>query len=542
MIHDARTYLVKRHIHSRDHIPTRPKRNHEKKEHYVGRIFPEWFGLACLAMLCLCICSLLSEGIKLAMLNDLDRESTGRILSLQQRRKNTTIANGNMDYGKYNQIRGNRKLHGDDVDSRQAPRAPLDVVGNRLRPTHNVPSPHKSGTVDGKSVKSRRILALGGSTTWGAKLESRSEAFPTVLSSLLGPEWETVNVAIRATGASLPSQCVQTMITDAGYANQEFDVILLEYSLNGLQNMQYLVKRLRRRYPKATFVYVDLYALRMSIQDSVNQLLPKDILNQGLKAMEADQKISKMILETPKSNWVWSKPMVNFAKKLYLEAFDIVAQVDGYTYEFPMPQAPADAMQWFGQDFHHLNAAGHQQVARGLLRLLDSLKVEPPSPSCHYCDGTWGKGDICFSWFETGETPRLGIKGGTMLEFAPSKYALHIGKPYGPRATVTFSNPFPESQPIEISYMSWRDPSFYPRFRATLIDETGTSISVNVNPINPVHAQRIYHITVSTPLGWAKPGRNVLTIEPTETKEVPARLIGIIMCGACAEMNYTSAG
>lgn len=523
---------------------------------------PEWLGLLCLAVLSTSITSLLSVGFKQAMLNDsIGQESKGKMRSFAQRIRNATNAFGTAAHDiihSQHHRRGSEKRRVTVVTSNTQggtahsalnvkPLSNEHVVNKRDRSiTHATTTPPQNMKSQKKNTDTqRRILAIGGSTTWGAKLDSRLEAYPAVLSTLMGPGWETVNVAIRATGAALPSQCIQTMVRDAVSEDHDFDIILMEYSLNGLQNLLYLAKRLRRRYPKALIVYVDLYALRMNIHDSVTQAKPRDILKQGLPPREADEAISKLILETPQSNWVWSEPMVNYVKRVYLEALDVVGKVGGFMYGFPMPQTPAEALQWFGHDFHHLSTAGHRHVALGVLRLIQSLKNEH-SPKCRFslkdCDGTWGKGDICFSWFETGKTPHLLIEGGKMLEFAPNKYALHVGGKHDHKAKLSFENPSGESQPIEISYMSWRDPSFYPRFKVTLTDKTGSMTSKIVDPTNPEPSQRIYHITVSTPLGWVKPGWNSMTIEPNDTSEVPARLIGIIMCGACAEMNYTSAG
>jgi len=57
------------------------------------------------------------------------------------------------------------------------------------------------------------ILALGGSVTWGAAISNRYDAYPYLIGNL-HPDSRVDNLAIRATGASYPASCIQSMIEE----------------------------------------------------------------------------------------------------------------------------------------------------------------------------------------------------------------------------------------------------------------------------------------------------------------------------------------
>jgi len=59
----------------------------------------------------------------------------------------------------------------------------------------------------------------------------------------------------------------------------------------------------------------------------------------------------------------------------------------------------------------------------------------------------------------------------------------------------------------------------------------------DVDPLNPDVSQRIYHVLRTVHVGFAEPGKNVLDIEPIESSERALRVTGIVMCGACVEID-----
>ncbi len=98
------------------------------------------------------------------------------------------------------------------------------------------------------------VLSFGSSQTWGAGLKDpRSQAYPFLLGE---PGGHVVNVALRATGADYPSVCLQSMIPHSDWMN--FDVITLEFHPCGDNSFEFLLKRLRDRYPDVIIIFVHL--------------------------------------------------------------------------------------------------------------------------------------------------------------------------------------------------------------------------------------------------------------------------------------------
>ena len=315
------------------------------------------------------------------------------------------------------------------------------------------------------------------------------------------------------------------------------DLILLEYSINGLQGMKLLLKRLQRRFPAARFVYVHLYALRMNVDNAVTGEKPRAILKENIKFVDADARIIDM-LNDPASSWKWSNAMIGDVETVKVRATEMLREVVGAdqarVFTLPIPSDPKAAFEWFGPDFHHLGPVGHSVVAQQVIKLIDSMPP-PQNGVGSLFRGTWGKGDTCFSWYETGQKPAgVDIEGGTMKLFVqPDKWALHIGQEkFGKAATISFPNNQKEAQPFALLHMSWST-GVYPKARISLNGHDDM-----FDPLDPSEKAHVFHVTRTTHLGWALPQtQNVLRIEPVEETQRPLRVLGLVMCGACHEMD-----
>ena len=95
--------------------------------------------------------------------------------------------------------------------------------------------------------KDYRVLAFGTSRTWGSGLRNRSLAYPY----LLNPN--ATNLAIRASGPEVPAMCTYSLVGDEIY-----DVIVFEYFMQADNKLITLVRRLRQRFPKSTFVFLKI--------------------------------------------------------------------------------------------------------------------------------------------------------------------------------------------------------------------------------------------------------------------------------------------
>ena len=409
----------------------------------------------------------------------------------------------------------------------------------------------KLGLFSANSTNARHILSLGGSVTWGSMLESRLETYPHVLAGKLGPEWAVTNLAIRATGAWYASKCIESMIRqDAKVkpgiaADPDFDLILVEYSLNGLQGIHLLVSRLRRRYPRAVFMYIHLWSLRAMVQNTQTKEVWSDIWQRLSNPKDREEAMAKM-MQDPATSWI--EKSIARSDSLGIEASDLMTKIQGHMYKMQRPLYPQKAFEasWFAKDYHHLSAKGHAIVASDLYALLERPDVlSVPVSNLQVQVPSWGQGDQCHSWYETGNTGLVTIRGGNISAFIPpDKWALHIGqdeggKNYGENTTLEFLNNSKRSQPVDLLHMAKGDPSVYPKSTILLKNANGIT-NISLDPLHPIKTARIHHVTHPIRLGQASPGMNTIKVIPDEITEQPLRVTGIIMCAECAEWEKLS--
>jgi len=403
-----------------------------------------------------------------------------------------------------------------------------------------------------------KILSLGGSITWGSKLDSRTHAYPHVITK---SDNVVCNLAVRATGSDYASHCIQSMIEIECLEQHldidiDFDVIFLEYSLNGLENLTLLLNRLRKRYPHATFIYIHLYSPKMMIKDERTGDLPRDIMNRkGLKFREIEDAMVEFLSDGD-ARWVWDDIHLERAIGVKEEASTLISSIGGFIYSFPLQDDPETMFQFFAEDGHHLNAKGHSVVAKGLREILMQISVmtiDGTSMSDHgdlSPSGTWGKGDQCHSWFETGVSP-LEHNGGQLKMFVkPDKYAHEISLGSG-ESSIKFENKSKWPMPLYLIHMVWKE-NVYPKAKVTILSYDSNEVSgarggvevqfdkresIILNPIHPREGMRVWHVSYLSQVGYAQPGRNVVSFECVEKTERPLRITGLAMCGACEEME-----
>ena len=414
----------------------------------------------------------------------------------------------------------------------------------------------------GSKSRSIRILSLGGSITYGSKLESRKKSYPYGIFK----EALVANVAMRATGPEYSSKCIQSMVDEElkgllgplNVDNFQFDVITIEYSLNGLTDINLLLARLKMRYPAAVFVYVHFVSPRMTVRNRETGSRPKDIMEEpDLTFQERDQ-LMRDALSDPDTPWVWDNESIQQSTQAKNRAIQEIQKVGGILWDFPLNDDPREMFHLFANDHHHLNQNGHDFVAKrlqdlilqqGLLiprnarpgsawapKMTGSKPMENmPSPSFEEVTSSWGKGDLCFSWYQDGNSP-LDHSGGVLRRFVkPDKFAHEISRRNG-TSSISFNNKFSWPMPLSISHMVWRE-NMYPQTQVRVRSEqeqewTGFK-AVIISPLHPIESMRAWHVSSTTLIGYANPGRNEIEFECLEETVKPFRVTSIILCGAC---------
>ena len=343
-----------------------------------------------------------------------------------------------------------------------------------------------------------RVLALGGSVTWGNGLKDNKRkelAYPHLLSN--HPNTTVDNLAMRSEGSTIPARCLQTLttrdttgfLTEHRAANKKevaaYNVILLEFTINGVSHLVELGQRLRERYPDATIVYIDHHILGWTRQDK-------------------QEKLGRYIHPAMK-------------------------EIGGHIYTLPMlpQQDRRRESSWFTPDGIHLSRLGHLQVATGILHLLNKTMVKPVSQSRI---GPWSVGDYCWSWFMSGTIPPgVRLVGGRMVEFnSNGKFAYEIeardNNDNNTAAIVQFHNPYSnQNATVAISFMVQGPPNInpYPPTRASLGQQQSTMVL-------ETSLQRTSHIQKTIVVGttWQE-GTNTVRLEPLRKTKWPLRITGV---------------
>lgn len=165
--------------------------------------------------------------------------------------------------------------------------------------------------------------------------------------------------------------------------------------------------------------------------------------------------------------------------------------------------------------------------------------------------GTFGMGDQCYNWFQDGNV-ELSYTGGRLVNLLSeqaktspdsAKWVIEI-IPEDEYCTLTFTSKFNISVPVGLSYMSMQEGETYSTADVSIHSNDGDhykAIQTRIDP-NYNHNTLNAHITVYSNVGWAEPGTNTITITTVDRRENPFRVVGIFLCGHCAESNDLGAG
>ena len=387
------------------------------------------------------------------------------------------------------------------------------------------------------------VLSLGGSVTWGSQLGDRSLAYPALLSKLLPGTSFTTNIAMRATGSDYASMCLQSMIID-GQTEQNFyfetqendinyDIITIEYSLNGVEALPRLLQRLRARYPDATIIYINLYSWAKGVIESTSQQRIFDIKARIMKE-DGPEKMAEWIagLNQNYHRQLTFRGHLSAAKLSLIEGS--IQKYGGIMYNWPVPTNPIDDLIWFGSDLYHLNAAGHRRVAEDVAKVIVGiLKAENRALGSF---GSWeaSNKDQCTSWYSSGIATQIELNKDISL-FSPGKYAVEATKDSVP-LKIVFVSRFNRTVPVALSVMAHK--SVYPKAIVGVhknLEKIQADHLYELDPTNRIVAARVNHVVQTHIVGYAVPGRNIISVVTLDEsqRDWPLRITGILMCDEC---------
>jgi hypothetical protein len=412
----------------------------------------------------------------------------------------------------------------------------LFLIGNNYR------HPLSSSPRRRLNQRQIRFLTLGGPSTWGLGLEQpQTTGYPWKLSPSVH------NAAQRVGGPTLGSLCTQSIVGDSNI----YDVIVLEFSLSEeYKTLSLLAQRLRKRFPSSRIIFVQLW----SPSQTYYKLMGGNITlfddwrtDQGSKLsfdssafLHALQEKNWYFLDNQKENTAFK----DLQKDMVIS--QIIQQVGGSLYQLSRStnanQALNEAMQLFAEirkdEYdeddtlliqYPLSSHGHELVANAILNIVDTQSILDQSIEERNLLGSWGSGDSCQLWYETGMLNGKTLassKGFWMNQFSKTqeeKYALELSLQGG---SVTVSNPFDTERMVYLTYMTTSEFSYsnkvYPSIRVQILGKNSVII-------NPQHDDNLilHHISRTTAIGKIPPGESILHFDPVEKTVAPFRVIGI---------------
>ena len=294
-------------------------------------------------------------------------------------------------------------------------------------------------------------LSFGSSNTWGAGLPRNETTSSEDLSYPYLLDEDALSVAIPSghAYADLAAACTQTMVVNHDtmsdeqqqHEEEDIDVITVEYySDEFTESHVVLTQRLRRRFPAAAIVLVQLWqpakqllftpaddrrnvtttatttqsfsewrSLHPALQttnNNANSGVP-DEENDGKGDETSDALLLHLGRSMLQADGTWS---VSSTTSETEERIANMIQNDGLLLHYRLPSAELDLTT--GEDFetflrlfnYHedatvLSALGHAKVAQAVQTL---VKTVTPLPIHHPRAGNWGSGDDCHVWYATG--------------------------------------------------------------------------------------------------------------------------------------------
>jgi len=363
------------------------------------------------------------------------------------------------------------------------------------------------------------ILAFGGSVMMEAQqVSDRSErTYPKLIGA---PYFDHVdNFAKKETGTDYPSLCLETILTEGGEtaqglscANRSYDLIFVEFAVNGMSWLPSLLRRLKERYPDAVIVFVRLWSV---LGDAVERGTGRTVFELG-KDVSID--------------WVWNEnaDIEQFHKGI--KAF-VSNEINEFYYELPKPEKPLDAIDkgWFTGDWQHLSGNGHALVADDIIRFLTSNEnIVHRLISNEKRLGSWSWGDRCYSWLENGKIPSKPTfhYDGARLTNGNHTWLLEFSNSGG---VLRFNSGFPIPVPLSLGYMTQQVPAEYPE--VSVNDQNPVVLNPGGNKLKVMSETDFVSIVA---IGWAEPGLNTITVKPHTLafkQTSPLRVSGIIMRG-----------
>jgi hypothetical protein len=403
------------------------------------------------------------------------------------------------------------------------------------------------------------------------------QAYPYLLS-----QW-VHNAASRVGGSELAALCTQSIVGDKNI----YDVIVLEFSSsssNSNNGLALLAERIRQRFPSATIILVQLWSpsqfvtTTVPVTDNDNATSRSLISWNTWRSTHDNIALDSSTLESALQDYQWQ-----FQDDAQQDSVlqTVAESVHGHIVRLPRNDnaqlALATANKWFFEIQHDrtnidnqkssgearerlprdyeyaLSPRGHKVLAEQIMQVVhgqDILRVDSlQQQQQRNIVGTWGSGDQCQLWYETGNgTPRRYSKL-LLRKFSTSrndKYALEVPTT-GNGGSLTISNPFDDERTVYLTYMTTlsamsngpsnnnnnnnnnNNKAYYPRTQVLL--NGIPSVVLDPNHDHDHDHPNEHHVTRTTAIGFvpAHSHDNIIALTSFGTEKALAsfRIVGV---------------
>lgn len=357
-----------------------------------------------------------------------------------------------------------------------------------------------------------RYLTFGTYDTHGHGLGNFTKAYPYLSSQ------DVHNAALHLGGPALGAVCTQSMTGQGIY-----DVVVLDFSKQLGQGFQVLARRLRNRFPNALFIILRRWS-------------PEHISHYPLNGTQVDA-----------TTWIKERNIPSFHTQNFLDAFNttdpqdwiyshrkdaflsrVVEQIDARLVELPKPKSAATALVDFMDLFHAtalgaLSERGHKVVADLIQSVVDKEDILSQGLSIRNEVGTWGQGDSCHMWYQTGVLDESMYAPPTkMVRFAKKrsgyKYALEFPSDGG---SISIQNPFKIPRALYLTFTTTAS-SLLPRVEVMVGDQQ--TIVLETNDQDAVLPRTVI-------VGFVNPGKTVVHFKPLSNSMKKFHLTGGSLLG-----------
>lgn len=369
-----------------------------------------------------------------------------------------------------------------------------------------------------------RYLAFGSSSTFGVGLDSSSPENSYVSQIARAIDADLVNAASPIEGSALPAACTQTVVGDESV----FDVISIEFSVFD-QDLEILARRLRKRFPSALIVLIELWNPTMLRYRSYNNQSLEFTLWKEQHGFETVADATHGILKSGPERWFLAYP-IGTRQRLDKTVLDIDAKTVTLSRPSKEVLAVADTAQdylsWFQEDnLSVLSRSGHATLMQLIQSSVPDLHIWGRKPRVQMQLGSWGSGDHCHLWFSSGDFGDVDGGDSRQVDFghvgSRHKHAIEFRRLR--RDTVVVDNPFDTPRMLYLTYMTANEDGVYPKTKVRL----NGAPTVQIDPFHDDENQLEKNFARTTAVGMILPNTSTaVRLDPLQRSALPFRLVG----------------